>query len=167
MSAPHPSNVPHPPDFPGATAYVPPAPGAVGGGRSGSHRSAEPSVGDLIGSVAGDLSMLMRQEVALAKAELKQESAKTGKAAGALGGAGFAAFFAVLFLSIALWSGLSNLMDAGWAGLLVALLWAIVAAVLFVVGRSTLRTVDPTPERTVETLGNVPDALRGQRGGTT
>lgn len=134
----------------------------------GSHRAAgDASVGDLIGTVTRDLSTLMRQELALAKAELTQEAAKSGKAAGALGGAGFAAFFVVLFLSIALWSALSNVMDPGWAGLIVALLWAVVAAVLYVIGRSTLRRVRPTPERTVETLSTVPDALRGRRGGTS
>ncbi|MHA6783041.1 phage holin family protein [Pseudonocardia saturnea] len=144
-------------------AHPPPAP-------IGSHPVREPgdaSVGELIGSVTRDLSTLMRQELALAKAELTQEAAKTGKAAGALGGAGFAAFFVVLFLSIALWSGLSNVMDPGWAGLVVALLWAVIAAVLFVIGRSTLRRVHPKPERTVETLSTVPDALRGHRGGTS
>lgn len=143
-------------------AHPPPAP-------AGSHavRETDASVGELIGSVTRDLSTLMRQELALAKAELTQEAAKTGKAAGALGGAGFAAFFVVLFLSIALWSGLSNVMDAGWAGLVVALVWAVIAAVLFVIGRSTLRRVHPKPERTVETLSTVPDALRGHRGGTS
>jgi hypothetical protein len=128
---------------------------------------ADASVGELIGSVTRDLSTLMRQELALAKAELTQEATKTGKAAGALGGAGFAAFFVVLFLSIALWSGLSTVMDAGWAGLVVALLWAVIAGVLFVIGRSTLRRVHPKPERTVDTLSTVPDALRGHRGGTS
>jgi cell division septum initiation protein DivIVA len=49
------------------------------------------SVGALIGEVTNDLSTLMRQELELAKAELKQEASKTGKAAGMLGGAGFAA----------------------------------------------------------------------------
>lgn len=122
------------------------------------------SVGDLIGNVTRDLSTLMRQELALAQAEIKQEATKTGKAAGALAGAGFAAFFVVLFLSIALWAGLSNVMDAGWAGVVVAVLWAVVAAVLFVMGRKKLREVNPRPERTVDTLSHVPDALKGQRG---
>ena len=89
-----------------------PEPGAAALGDVG-----DVSVGDLIGNVTRDLSTLMRQELALAQAELKQEATKTGKAAGALAGAGFAAFFVVLFLSIALWAGLSNVMDAGWAGL--------------------------------------------------
>lgn len=124
------------------------------------------SVGDLIGNVTRDLSTLMRQELALAQAEVKQEVAKTAKGAGALGGAGFAAFFVVLFLSLALWAGLSNVMDGGWAAVIVAVLWAIVAAVLFVTGRSQLRQVNPKPERTIDTLSQVPDALKGHRGGT-
>jgi Putative Actinobacterial Holin-X, holin superfamily III len=124
------------------------------------------SVGDLIGNVTRDLSTLMRQELALAQAEIKQEVSTTAKAAGALSGAGLAGYFVVLFLSLALWAGLSNVMDAGWAGLIVAVIWAVIAAVLFSVGRSKMREVNPKPERTVDTLSNVPDALKGQRGGT-
>lgn len=127
---------------------------------------ADASVGELIGNVTRDLSTLMRQELALAQAEIKQEVTKTAKGAGALGGAGFAAWFVVLFLSLALWAGLSNLMDPGWAALIVAVLWAVIAAVLFVTGRSQLRAVHPKPERTIETLSQVPDALTGHRGGS-
>jgi hypothetical protein len=123
------------------------------------------SVGDLIGNVTRDLSTLLRQEFALAQAELKQEATKTAKGGGAMAGAALAAVFVLLFLSIALWAGLSNVMDAGWAGLIVAVIWAIIAAVLFATGRSRLRRVRPTPERTVETLSQVPDALKGSRGG--
>jgi len=57
------------------------------------------SVGQLIGDVSRDLSTLMRQEVELAKAEIKTEVAKAGKGAGMLGGAGFAGYMLVLFLS--------------------------------------------------------------------
>ena len=63
----------------------------------------EVSVGELVGNVTKDLSTLMRQEFALAQAEVKAEVRKTGKAAGALGAAGFAGYMAVLFLSICLW----------------------------------------------------------------
>ena len=125
----------------------------------------EVALGDLVGNVTRDLSTLMRQELALAQAELKQEATKTAKGSGALVGAGLAAIFVLLFLSLALWAGLSNLMDAGWAALIVAVIWAVIAAVLFVTGRSRLRQVRPTPERTVETLSQVPDALKGSRGG--
>lgn len=122
------------------------------------------SVGDLVGSVTRDLSTLMRQELALARAELKQEATTTGKAAGMLGASGFAAWFVILFLSLALWAGLSELMAPGWAALIVALIWAIVAGALFATGRTNLRRVHPKPERTVDTLSHVPEALKGQRG---
>jgi hypothetical protein len=124
------------------------------------------SVGDLIGNVTRDLSTLMRQELALAQAEVKQEVSKTAKGAAAMSGAGVAGYFVLLFLSIALWAGLSNVMNPGWAGLIVAVLWAIIGGVLFAVGRSKLGQVQPTPERTVDTLSHVPDALKGHRGGT-
>ena len=67
-----------------------------------------------------------------------------------------------LFLSIALWWALANGMDEGWAALIVAGLWAVVAAVLASVGRKKLRKVNPKPERTVQTLKEVPDALKGR-----
>jgi Na+-driven multidrug efflux pump len=69
-----------------------------------------------------------------------------------LGGAGFAGYLAVVLLSFALVFGLSNVIDAGWAALIVAVLWGIVGAVLYASGRKKLKTVDPTPRRTVDTL---------------
>lgn len=120
------------------------------------------SVGELLGNVSRDLSTLMRQELALAKAELKVEAAKAGKGAGMLGGAGFAGYMVLLFASIALWWALANVMDQGLSALLVAVLWAVIGAVLYVTGRRTLRETNPIPERTVDTIKHVPDALKGQ-----
>jgi hypothetical protein len=121
-------------------------------GSDRSEQVAETSIGELIGNISNDLSQLFRQEVELAKAELKQEAAKAGKAAGMLGGAGFAGYLAVVLLSFAAVFGLANVMDAGWAALIVAVVWAVIGAVLFVTGRNKLKTVDPVPHRTVETI---------------
>jgi hypothetical protein len=119
------------------------------------------SVGELVGQVAQDLSTLMRQELDLAKAEVKQEVTKTGKAAGMMGAAGFAGYMVLLFASIAAWWGLANVMDQGWAALIVTGIWAVIGAVLFVVGRRRLKEVNPKPERTIETVKELPDALKG------
>lgn len=121
----------------------------TGDGRSD---PADTSVGELIGSISNDLSQLFRQEVELAKAELKQETAKAGKAAGMLGGAGFAGYLAVVLLSFALVFALANVMDAGWAALIVAAVWTAVGAALYASGRKQLKTVDPVPHRTVDTI---------------
>jgi hypothetical protein len=112
----------------------------------------ETSVGELIGNISNDLSQLFRQEVELAKAELKEEAGKAGKAAGMLGGAAFAGYLAVVLLSFALVFGLGNIMDLGWAALIVAVLWGVVGAVLYANGRKKLKTVDPMPRRTVDTI---------------
>ena len=120
--------------------------------RDRSEEVSETSIGDLIGNISNDLSQLFRQEVELAKAEVKQEAAKAGKAAGFLGGAGFAGYLTVVLLSFALVFGLANVMDAGWAALIVAVVWAAIGAVLYVNGRKKLKTVDPMPRRTVDTL---------------
>ncbi|WP_436535879.1 phage holin family protein [Actinoplanes sp. HUAS TT8] len=118
--------------------------------RSGQAEST--SVGELIGNISDDLSQLFRQEVELAKLELKQEATKAGKAAGMLGGAGFAGYLAVVLLSFAAVFGLDAIMPMGWAALIVAVVWAAVGAGLYVAGKKKLQTVDPVPRRTVDTL---------------
>jgi hypothetical protein len=125
---------------------------------------ADRSFGDLMGEATRDLSTLVRQEVELAKAELREEGKKAGKAAGMFGGAGLAGYMVLLFLSIALWWGLSNVMDQGWAALIVAVLWAVAAAALFVVARNQMRAVRRLP-RTAETVKDIPPALKADTGG--
>jgi F0F1-type ATP synthase assembly protein I len=167
----------------GASSYVPPAPDysdEAGPTTDDGHPDVDgTSVGALISEVTQDLSTLMRQELELAKAEMKAEATKAGnevkaqatkagKGAGMLGGAGFAGYMVALFLSIALWWALSHLVGHSWSALIVAVLWGIVAAVLYSMGRKQLKQVDfsqlkqvnPKPERTVETLQQVPGALK-------
>lgn len=113
---------------------------------------ANASPGELATEVAKDLSTLVRQEIALAKAELRQEAKTAGVAAGALGGAGFAGYFVLVFLSLALMWGLDALMPLGWAAVIVAAVWGVIAAVLAVIGRGRLKRFSPKPERTIETV---------------
>jgi hypothetical protein len=130
------------------------APGSIG------RDIGDASVGELFGQVAQDLSTLMRQELDLAKAETKQEVIQAGKAAGMLGGAGFAGYMVLLFASIAAWWGLANVMDQGWAALIVTAVWAVIGVVLFAIGRGQMQRVNPKPERTVETVRELPETLK-------
>ncbi|MDG6103580.1 phage holin family protein [Dactylosporangium aurantiacum] len=110
------------------------------------------SLGEIISDISEGLSNLFRQEVELAKAELRAEASKAGKAAGMFSGAGIAGLLTALMLSLALTYALDNVMPLGWAAFIVAVLWAVVAAALFAAGRKQARTVSPVPRRTVETL---------------
>jgi hypothetical protein len=120
--------------------------------RAGQRDVGEVPVGQLMSQVAEDLSRLVRAELALAKVETKDELTKAGKAGGALGGAALAGWLTALFLSLALMYALGAVMPLGWAALIVAALWGIAAAVLYVTGRKRIQQVNPVPERTVETV---------------
>lgn len=124
------------------------------------------SIGDLMGDITRDLSTLMRQEVTLAKAEVTQSAKHAGKGAGMLGGAGVAGHFTLLFLSLALWWGLAHLLRSedpmfGWSAVIVAVIWAIVAGALAAAGKSAMKRVEGVPQ-TTETVGQIPNALKGE-----
>ena len=118
------------------------------------------SVGQLIGEVTKDLSTLMRQELDLAKAELKVEAKKAGQGAGMFGAAGFAGYMVLVFLSLALTGALAAAVGWGWAALITAVVWAVIGAVAFVMGRKKFQQLHPKPERTIDTLSQVPGALK-------
>lgn len=117
------------------------------------------SLGTLLSEVTGDLSTLMRQELALAKAELRESGSKAGKGAGLFGGAGVAGHFVLLFLSLALMWGLAELVGLGWAAVIVAVIWAIVAAVLALQGKKEMKQIRGMPQ-TAETVKEIPPTLK-------
>ncbi|MFF1558485.1 phage holin family protein [Streptomyces sp. NPDC058279] len=134
----------------------PPAPAApprwTTAGQRSTEPPTEPSIGDLIAEIGTDLSQLVRDEIELAKAEIKQESTKAGKAVGMLGGAGYAGHLVLLLGSLTVVFALAHAMDIAWAALIVTALWAVAGAILYVNGRKQLRTVNLKPEQTVETV---------------
>ena len=110
------------------------------------------SLGELVARATQDLSQLLRQELALAKLELKKEAVSAGKGAALLGGAGGAGLFALVFLSISAAYGISWLgVPLGWGFFIVGFLYLLVAAVLALGGRKNLKKVGP-PERTIATV---------------
>lgn len=123
----------------------------------------EESVGALVGRLAHDLGELVHDEIELAKTEIKDEVAKSGKAAGMLGGTGVAALLALLMSAFAAAWGLAEVIAAGWAFLCVAAFFAAVAAALFAAGRSRLKQVHPVPAQTVQTIKEDVAWARAQR----
>lgn len=105
------------------------------------------------------MSTLMRQEVELAKVELKQSATRAGKGAGMFAGAALAGYFVLLFLSITLWLALAELVGLGWSALIITVIWAIVAAILALRGRTEMRKIKGMPQ-TSETLQEIPGTLK-------
>ena len=118
------------------------------------------SIGELLSDVSQDITTLLRQEVALAKAEVKQSIANAGKGVGMFAGAGISGHMVLIFLSIAGWWGLGDGIGRAWAALVVAAVWLVIAAVLSLLGRSELKSVGGVPQ-TAETLKKIPNAAKG------
>lgn len=110
------------------------------------------SLGEIVGDLTSDLTTLVKQELELARTELKEEAAKAGKGAGMLGGAGIAGLLALILGSFALAYLLDNWMPVELAFLIVTLLWAIVGAVLAARGRKELKNANPQLPETQQTL---------------
>lgn len=122
---------------------------------------AQASVGELLADATRNFSLLLRQEIDLAKAEVREEVRTIGTVAGMFVAAAIAALITLMFLSHALWWGLSNVMDQGWAALIVAVIWAVIGAVLATKARGQLRSIR-TLARTKQTAREIPDAVRGR-----
>jgi putative superfamily III holin-X len=116
-------------------------------------RYKEESVGELVRGALDDVRDLFREELALAKAELRQEIGKLSTAAMQFGVGGVALWFSAMFFLVAIALGVSALFNwPAWAAFgAVAILLAAFGTVLVIGGRSTVRDVRPLP-RTVETV---------------
>jgi len=110
------------------------------------------SLGEIIGDITQDLSTLIRQEMDLAKSEMKREVTKLGKGAGMFGGAGATGYLTLIFLSLALVYLLDNWMPVELAALIVALLWGAVTAALALKGRQEIKNANPDLPVTQQTL---------------
>ncbi|HEU4542115.1 MAG TPA: phage holin family protein [Jiangellaceae bacterium] len=118
------------------------------------------STGQLIASIKDDLSTLVRDEVELAKAELRENAARAG-AGGALSlAAAYIAVLASIALVIAAGFGLTGLgLHAGWAFLIVGGALLLVVALLLLVARGRFAGIR-RPERAQRAAARARAALR-------
>jgi Putative Actinobacterial Holin-X, holin superfamily III len=123
----------------------------------------EETLGALFAAASKDLSALVRDEIALAKAEIRLD-VKNGATGGAMfGAAAFLGVLALILLSIAAAYGLVALgLHPGWAFLIVAGVYLLVAAVLGLVGKRAVSKVGP-PERTIRTSKETAAFLKSPR----
>lgn len=111
------------------------------------------SVPELMRQLSEETSTLIRQEIALAKAEFTGKAKRVGVGAGALGAAAIVALYAVAAASVAAIAALALVMPVWGAALIVAGFDMIVAGVLALTGRRGITTaMPPTPEATVDTV---------------
>jgi uncharacterized membrane protein YqjE len=112
----------------------------------------EQSIGDLLKQLSQETSTLVRQEMALARAELAEQGKRAGTGAGMLGGAGVAGLLTLGSLTAMLIALLDTAMATWLAALIVTVLWGAVAGVLALQGRNKIKEATPPAPQTVETV---------------
>ena len=111
------------------------------------------STAELVKDLSREVSELVRQEIALARAEMMQKGRKAGRGAGMLSGAAVLALAAVGGSMATLILVLDLVMPAWLAALIVTAAYAAVAAVLGLRGKEEISEAGPpAPEQTVEAV---------------
>ena len=125
----------------------------------------EPSIGSLVQSATADLSTLVRGEIELAKAEVGKSAKKAGIGAGAFGAAGVVLAFSGFFFGIAFAEFLTWLGIERWISyLIVWFLLVLLAGLAALIGKRIISKIEK-PERTLETLHDLPEVLHREAPG--
>lgn len=122
---------------------------------SGSHTDdmRDRPIGELLRELANETTTLVRQELDLAKAEMREKAGKAGPGFGMWGAAGVTGLLALGSLTAFLILALDGAMPNWLAALIVGLVYSAIAGVLYVRGKHRVEEAgSPVPEKTIETV---------------
>jgi len=122
----------------------------------------ERSLGDLFSELASETGTLVRQEVALAQAEITKKATSVGKNIGFLVIGGAVGYAAALALIAALIIGLSHFIPAWAAALIVGVVIGGAAFMMISSALAALKRTEMTPRETVESLKEDAQWLKNQ-----
>ncbi|MES4891221.1 phage holin family protein [Streptomyces sp. NPDC096012] len=110
-------------------------------------------VGELVHRASQQLTELVRAELHLAQAEMKEKGKRYGKGGGMFGGAGVVGFLMLQALVAAAIAGLAVPLPVWAAALIVAAVLGVIAAVMALTGKKEVaRAAPPTPQQTIENV---------------
>jgi hypothetical protein len=113
----------------------------------------ERPIGEVAGELMRDVSLLVRQEIELAKAEMREKGKVALPGIGMIGGAGVVALCAAGALTAFLVLALATFLDGWLAALLVGVLLAAIAAGLALAGKERVEEAGtPVPQQTIENV---------------
>lgn len=112
----------------------------------------ERSLGDLLGELAGETGTLVRQEVALAQAELTETATTAGKNIGFLAVGGAVGYLAAMAFTASIILLLAQFIPVWASALVVGVVVGLIAYFMISAALAKLRKTDPVPRATIETL---------------
>jgi uncharacterized membrane protein YqjE len=109
--------------------------------------------GELLRDLSDHTTTLVKQEMELAKAELQEKGKQAGLGAGMFGGAGLFGLGAFAALTACLIAALDQVMEIWLGALVVAVAYAVIAAVLAMTGKQKVKqAVPPVPEQAKDSV---------------
>lgn len=127
-----------------------------------SYTNRERSTSEVVKDILADGQELIRSEVRLARAEVRSEVSKAVSAGVMLAGGAAVGLFGLGFILWSLVYALDGIMPQWLAALLVGIALAIVAAILVSTGKSRMKDVSPTPEKTIESVKENVEWMKNQ-----
>ncbi|MBT2487847.1 phage holin family protein [Streptomyces sp. ISL-96] len=129
--------------------------------RTATADSVDRSLGQLVASATAEMSALVHDEIALAKAELRQDAKRVGMGGTAIGVAGVFALFSLPVLSFAAAYGIHNLgLGLAWSFLIVGGAFLLLAGLLALIAVSKFKKVKP-PEKSIASAKQTAAVLQG------
>ncbi|MFG2577543.1 phage holin family protein [Streptomyces sp. NPDC048481] len=118
-----------------------------------STQSHQEPVGELVQRASQQLTELVRGELRLAQAEMKEKGKLYGKGGGLFGGAGVVGFLTLEALVVTVIAALAVPLPVWAAALIVTAVLGVIAAVLAMRGKKEMdRAAPPAPEQTIENV---------------
>ena len=112
----------------------------------------ERPLGELFSDLTAQVQTLVRKEMELARAELKEQIGQATKGVAAFAVGGVVGLIAAILLAFAAAWGLAEVLPIGLAFLIVGVVLLVVAGVAFLQGKAKLAKVKPMPEQTMQTV---------------
>jgi len=122
----------------------------------------ERSAGDVLKDIVGNVQEIIRSEVRLAKVETTEEITKAKSAAIILGAGGVFGLFATGFVLLAAVYALSLVVASWMAALIVGVVVGIAAAIMISRGLDEWNSLNPKPEKTIETVKENVEWMKNQ-----
>jgi hypothetical protein len=114
----------------------------------------ERSIGELFGQLSQDMTLLVRQEVQLARTEMTDKISRVAANLVSIGAGGFVAYMGGLALMAALILAIRDLanISLAWSALIMGVIMAIIGYVMLQRGLKELKSAELAPRRTVENI---------------
>ena len=123
------------------------------GDRTPTQVGREPTLGELFTELSSDFSLLVRQEVQLARAETTETVKDAVRSSITMAAGGFVAYAGFLAILAGITIGVARLLDNWWvAALAVGAIVLVIGLILIFSGRAALSNLSITPEKTIQTL---------------